>query len=306
MGELIKHEEWGVIQHQSEVLASSSIVPKAYRGKPADIIAAALLGREVGFSPMTSLQYIHVVDGKAGLSAEGMVALVRARGHSIDVLHMNDEGCKVRGTRVDNGDSLEFEFTRAHAQAAGLMTKVVWRSYFRSMAWARCVSQLCRSLWPDVIMGLSYTQEELESIAGVETKVETVEVQAIPAPDVAEIEDVAVVEETVDPMIERRAQLQEVIAGLSDEERDALRERIKKAGIIWRSLTAEQSDTVEEWIEELSPADQAEVESSSADGEFASDDIAAAESMQDASSGSTNPGKSTDPSTRKRRATSAA
>lgn len=150
---------WQVIRQQAETLARSNMVPKDYRGKPDEIIAAALYGREVGFGVTTSLSYIQVINGKAGLSAEAMVALCRKAGHSISGTVTATEA-HVIGKRADTGDEMEVTWTIDMAKRAGL-TSDTWRKYQESMLWARAVSQLCRQLFPDVIMGLSYTPEEL-------------------------------------------------------------------------------------------------------------------------------------------------
>ncbi len=39
---------WAVQREQAEMLATSTIIPAAYQGKPSDIITAALYGREIG------------------------------------------------------------------------------------------------------------------------------------------------------------------------------------------------------------------------------------------------------------------
>ena len=44
----------------------TDFVPKAFRGKPEAVMAALLTGRELGLGPMTALQRIHVIEGKAG------------------------------------------------------------------------------------------------------------------------------------------------------------------------------------------------------------------------------------------------
>lgn len=153
--------DWDVMNAQARTLAKSNMVPAAYKNKPDEIVAAALYGRELGLGLTASLSYVQVIQGKPGLSAEGMVALVRSRGHSISGRTTDKEAYAV-GKRVDTGDEMEVVWTMAMAERAGLLKNPTWKSYPESMLWARAVSQLCRSLFSDVIMGLSYTPEELQ------------------------------------------------------------------------------------------------------------------------------------------------
>ena len=45
-------------------LADSQMVPKAYQGKPNDILVACIWGSEIGLSPLQALQNIAVINGK--------------------------------------------------------------------------------------------------------------------------------------------------------------------------------------------------------------------------------------------------
>lgn len=151
---------WDVLERQANVLAQSGIVPSQYQGKPNDIIAAGLMGHEVGWGVMTSLQLIHVVEGKPEVSAEGMVALIRRAGHSLKGT-VSPEGAYVSGRRGDSGDEMEYSFTQEDAKRADLAGKQNWRRYPSSMLWARAVSQLGRMLFPDVLLGVSYVHGEI-------------------------------------------------------------------------------------------------------------------------------------------------
>lgn len=150
---------WAETMQQAEMLAASDLVPAAYRGKPANIVTATLYGREIGFGPVAALAHINIIQGKATLSAEGMVAVVRSRGHIITG-KASTAGARVNGKRSDNGNEMSFEFSEKDRERAGLNSKT-WNDYPKSMYWARAVSQLCRQLFPDVLAGVSYTAEEV-------------------------------------------------------------------------------------------------------------------------------------------------
>lgn len=157
-----------LLLRQAEVLAKSSILPAAYRHKPNDIIAAGLAGRVFGWDVMTSLHNYHVIEGTASLRPEAMLALVRRAGHSVTLSFTNDPRAAVAsGKRADNGDEHKATFSTNDAQAAGLIQKKNWTQYKDSMLTWRAVSQLCRVLFPDVVMGAGYVPEELGAPAEV-------------------------------------------------------------------------------------------------------------------------------------------
>lgn len=154
----------GELGHIMEVVRSISttdFVPKSLRGNNAAILACILTGRGLGLDPMHALRSIHIVDGKATLSAELMVTLARRAGHSITAEY-GDGQVTVKGRRGDNGDEMTVTWTMAMAQRAGLVGKDNWKKYPESMLWARGVSQLCRMLFADVLAGVAYTPDEVE------------------------------------------------------------------------------------------------------------------------------------------------
>lgn len=162
--------DWQVIQQQASLLAKSNLVPKQFRGRADDIVVASLMARELGLGPIAALTYIDVIEGSPTVNAEGKVALVRQRGHSITGTADGNRAIAV-GKRADNGDELEVVWSIEMAQRAGLANKQVWKQYPEAMLWSRAVSQLCRMLFSDVLMGMSYTSEEVEAFSGIETTV---------------------------------------------------------------------------------------------------------------------------------------
>lgn len=161
----------------AERISATSFVPAAYRGKPNETLAAILYGREVGIEPMHALKDINVIDGTPSMSPELMRALVRGAGHRIETTESTNTRCVLTGTRTD-GTTEVSTFTIEDAAKAGLCRIVEgraqarsqqgkpkpWETYTKAMLLARATSQLCRSLFADVISGISYTPEELISI----------------------------------------------------------------------------------------------------------------------------------------------
>lgn len=179
----------------AKVLANSTIIPKAYQGEPANIVAAYLAGRRFGWDVSMSMDSFHIVEGKAALSAEAMLALIRAAGHSVEV--DKDEwstvGVIVSGRRADTGDTEVVQWSLDDAVRAGLCTIVdgapharsnygkplPWEQYPRAMLAARAIAELARSLFGDVIRGMSYIPEELEAVAHADASVADVDVKAL-------------------------------------------------------------------------------------------------------------------------------
>lgn len=175
--------ELDVMVRQSEMLAESSIIPKEYRKQPANIFVAAMTGRTFGWDVMTAMRNGHVIEGTWSIKPEAMLALVRRSGHSVTG-EIGKDGATARGKRGDTGDEMTVTFTMADAQRAGLAGKTNWKHYPQSMCWARAVSQLCRMLFADVTLGLSYTPEELG--AEVDADGAVVDVPSQPAAQIEE------------------------------------------------------------------------------------------------------------------------
>ncbi|MBD3689855.1 hypothetical protein H8R18_01200 [Nanchangia anserum] len=160
-------------------LAKSSLLPEAYRGKPANVLVAVEAGQALGVSPMQAIQSINVIKGRPALSAEFMSALVRRAGHKIRVSG-NDERAEAVIIRSDDPDYVPdpIVWTMERAQRAGLTKSDAWRKYPAAMLKARAISEAARTWAPDAISGFSYTPEEVDSFAPESVTVEAVPVAA--------------------------------------------------------------------------------------------------------------------------------
>lgn len=186
-------------------LAASDLVPTQYKNKPANVMLATLAGRPFNWDPTMSMRSFHIIEGVPSMKPEIMLALVRQRGHSV-VGEVTGDGATaaatVTGRRADTGDEMTFSFNVDDAVNAGLCSidaqtkrprarsnsgKVLpWEHYPKSMCWARALSQVCRMLFPDVVLGAGYTPEELGARISDDDVI-----------DVSEVDGVHVVPETV-------------------------------------------------------------------------------------------------------------
>jgi hypothetical protein len=158
-------------------IAGTEFVPKGLRNSVPATAAAMLYGREVGLPPMTSLASIHVVEGRPGMSAEAMRALVLAAGHEIAFDETTGAVCRIRGRRNRSQHWTVVEWSLDMARAAGLSGRDNWRKYPRAMLIARASTDLCRMVFPDVVHGF----RSVEELDDMDTPTTTGAAQAAPS-----------------------------------------------------------------------------------------------------------------------------
>jgi hypothetical protein len=155
-------------------ISKSGLIPDAYRGKPQDIIVTLLTGRELGISPMQSLRGIHVIKGKAVMSSDLIVALVK-RDPSCRYFSMveSDEKKAVYEThRTGAPKPQRITFSIEDARRAQLAGRDNWKKYPAAMLRARCMAALARAVYPDVCFGLYDTDEIQPQVEVVEAAAE--------------------------------------------------------------------------------------------------------------------------------------
>jgi hypothetical protein len=151
--------EWSLMQQQAKALADSDIIPKAYQRKPANVVVAAITGRQYGWDALTAMRNGHIIEGSFSLKPEAMLGLARRAGHSVSG-DITPEGATVTGKRGDTGDEMTITFNLDDARRAGLAGKNTWKQYPQMMCYWRAVGLLCRALFSDMTLGL-YSAEEL-------------------------------------------------------------------------------------------------------------------------------------------------
>jgi hypothetical protein len=193
----------------SDLLASSSIVPKAYQGKPQDILVCVQWGYEMGLAPMQALQNIAVINGKPSVYGDAAMALVQASPVCEDVEEFfENEGSPnpiaVCIAKRKGRKPVTVKFSVEDAKRAGLWGKQgPWSAYPKRMMQMRARGFALRDAFPDVLKGM-ITAEEAQDYPD-----EAKPVQAKPAnpldlvaPKMVEIEEQPIIEEEVPEVIE--------------------------------------------------------------------------------------------------------
>lgn len=154
-------------------LCQTDFVPKGLRGNAAATLGVILFGREVGMSPIAAMQGLYAVQGRVGLYAETMRAMVLAAGHEYRIVSQDSSKCVIEGRRNGQEDWSRFQFTMQEARDAGLAGKDVWKSYGPDMLLARATARMCKAIFPDAIRGFSAAEElqDQESPAPVEVTI---------------------------------------------------------------------------------------------------------------------------------------
>ena len=149
----------------SEMLASSSMVPRAYQGKPQDVLVCVQWGYEMGLAPMQALQNIAVINGKPSVYGDAAMALVQASPVCEDVEeYFEDEGTPnpvaVCVAKRKNRKPVIAKFSVEDAKRAGLWGKQgPWSAYPKRMMQMRARGFALRDAFPDVLKGMITAEE---------------------------------------------------------------------------------------------------------------------------------------------------
>lgn len=148
-------------------LAKSSLVPENYRGKPNDILVAMFWCESLKMPITQGLQSIAVVNGRPSLYGDGALAVIRASG-KLEYMTEEWSGDEKTGTRKatcrvkrvnEKGEAVR-EYSMDDAKRAGLLNRQTYRNYLDRMLQMRARGYALRDKFADVLMGMSYGEEQ--------------------------------------------------------------------------------------------------------------------------------------------------
>lgn len=151
----------------AQKLAKSTMIPKHYIGKPMDLFIAMAMAYQVGLSVEQGIQCIAVINGRACMWGDDMLALCMVHPEWVDIIEepiMDGRivlGYKCTVKRKGMRDHIK-EFTLDMAKRAKLLTKPgPWQEYPERMMQLRARAFALRDRFPDALKGIK-SREEVE------------------------------------------------------------------------------------------------------------------------------------------------
>lgn len=207
----------------ANLYAESTLLPEAYRKKPADIFVAVTLGQSVGLSPIQSLAEINVIKGKPTMSATLIAAQVRRAGHKLRIEVEETPGKESATCTIIRRDDPEHPFVskrdRAWAQRMGLLNNSNYIKQPATMLKKRAITDCARDACSEALCGINYTPDEMRDFDVVEATVEEHE-EPTKSPNVVEAE-----------IVEEKQEQPPTVPLATQEQRDQILAMLAEAGL---------------------------------------------------------------------------
>ena len=147
-----------------DIMSKSDLVPKDYKDKPGNIMVAIQLGGELGLTPFRALRSIAVINGRASMWGDDVLAMVLASPvcEYVDESESTDKQGVCRTKRKGCKEQVSV-YTIADAQAAGLLGKTgTWQTNRPRMLKMRARGFCLRDNFADVLAGLITAEEAMD------------------------------------------------------------------------------------------------------------------------------------------------
>lgn len=158
------------VKDHCKILAASGLVPDHFAKSPQAIYTAIDMARALGEEPVTLMQNIYFVSGRAGFSAQYMLSRLRRCGVIKGTVRYDVKGSgdslavTARAVDAETGDELTGPTVSMEmAKAEGWTKNPKYKSMPEVMLRKRAITFLVREHYPDVLMGF-LTSDELEDM----------------------------------------------------------------------------------------------------------------------------------------------
>jgi len=163
----------------ADMMAKSDLVPKDFKGKPANIVVAWQFGASLGLNILSSMQSIAVINGRPSVWGDAPLAICKAHhawGDISEEFHGEEGADDFRAICVvqrQGQTECRRVFSVKDAKRAGLWGNNVWATYPKRMLQCRARSWALRDTFPDALQGMGIGEEERDKNITAETTVTT-------------------------------------------------------------------------------------------------------------------------------------
>jgi len=159
--------ELDVLARVCGTLAKSTLIPRDFQRSPENCLVALLIARKMGEDPITLMQHMYILHGRASFSTAYMIARANASGRLRGVIMWEVEGTSADmvvtayATLAETGDRLSCTVSMQMANAEKWTKNSKYRTMPELMLRYRAASQLIRLYLPDVLLG--YSTDEMQT-----------------------------------------------------------------------------------------------------------------------------------------------
>lgn len=149
------------LQKFCDYICKSQLIPKEYIGKPENAAVAILHGRDLGLSPMQSLQGIMNVNGRTTVWGDHALAIIQNHRDFESIKEWYDEKTQTAHCVIKRKgwDAVERTFSSAEGSMAGLNNKEIHKAYPRRMRQMRARSYAMRDTFADALRGIGIRED---------------------------------------------------------------------------------------------------------------------------------------------------
>lgn len=191
-------DTWTERLRLAEELSKAGMLPNNYVGKPGNILAAQMASNALDIPLWVAFQELNHINGKTGLSAFMMRALIIRAGHDFEIVEESTNAAKIRVKRREWQASRYVDYDIQTARTAGLIKQD--GNYHKNpaaMMVARATTKGAKLYFADVLAGFGQSAEELEDERQAQASGGRIEKPAEPVADAAP-ESVPVTEPAAD------------------------------------------------------------------------------------------------------------
>lgn len=166
MSDIVVREESKSAMALSEMKAMADSIAKSglfAMKTPEQALALMLISQANGQHPARACQEYSIIQGRAALSSQAMLAKFQQAGGRVKWIERTDRVAEAEFSH-EAGGTLKVRWTIEQATKIGLAGKDNWKNYPRQMLSARVIAEGVRAILPGVILGF-YAPEEVQDFA---------------------------------------------------------------------------------------------------------------------------------------------